>query len=445
MIGMRYFFSHIHIKTAWVAICFFLIAAQLKAQGNKTAPVINILLNEVDAKLSLPNDGWEKGDNSMPGNEQSNFKSIFYRKNSKLNGNESEMTLMINIIEKKTDAVGGLLKEFGKLLGASDENKEEADQMKQMLAVNYKVNDLSSSTQPVVKDFKNATVLELRSIDNPESGYFVTIKKENTIAQLFLFSTNGEYEKNLPELMAILKSISRIKNIKTQDSSATVKSGVKLPATALCDYFPVCDGYTYTYVEDDPVLGKVTHTKLYEKVTDKIVKGKKFMGFLVHCTNPFLDGRYEYYNFENGVLSSHKENEEFTTNSYEEYNVFNPSERRTSYETQLQGKNNFTTLVVLKTNSPEGSSWSEKKVNAGYATTFKYTILEKGVTVKVGNNSYPNVIVVEQEINADITATSTKVHMMVKMYYAKGAGLIKTVIEKANGDLTESLMETFAF
>jgi hypothetical protein len=273
----------------------------------------------------------------------------------------------------------------------------------------------------------------------------VAIRKDNVTAQVLLLSSGEGHEKNLPELMAIVKSLSPIKNLKTQDDGVALKSGVKLPAAILCEYFPVCDGYSYTYVENDPILGKVKHTKLYEKIPDKTVNGKKFKGFLVHCTNPFVDGRYEYYNFENGILSLHKENEEFTTNSYEEYNLFNPTERRTSYETQLVRNNSFTTSIMLKTNSPEGSSWSEKAINSGYVSTFKYIILEKGATVRAGAISYPNVIIVGQDIHTEIVATGKKVNVKVKMFFAKGVGLIKTITEDNQNEVNEILMETFEF
>lgn len=434
-----------YLPTGLLGLFCCIVPAQLKAQKDVTAdavPVTEVLLKEIDAQLTFPGGKWKRTDSTQAGLVGH---SLLYVKDFKPNSTEMDLYAVVRTEHKKANPMQGLGNILGEVLGGSDEKKQQIDMLKEMLDVTYKVTDLSARTPPLIKDFKNAIALELIAREKAESGYLVQLVKDDVVVSIYILSSYQEFPGNKPEMLNILRSISAIKNQKTLPTAANVKSNAKLPAGIVSEFLPICNGYSYTYTEYDPILGKVTHTKSYEKAPGKMVNGKQFKGFLIRCTNPFLDGRYEYYNFENGILRVHKENEGFSTSSFEEYNIFNPAERRTSYETRLEGKNTFTTSVVLKTNAPEGSSWSEKTVDAGYTSTSKYTILEKGVTVKAGDKSYTNVTIVGQQINATIVTTGTQVSMNIKTYFAKGIGLIKTEIQKGSENTTQSVMETFAF
>jgi hypothetical protein len=155
---MIYMYLHIDLKTPLLAMCIFLFSIQLNAQATNSAPTTDILLEEVDAKLSLPDENWKKQEVTTQ-QEGQNLNAVTYSKTS----NGSEMNLMINVIERKTDAVARLFKEFNKLLGAG-EHDEEADFTKQVLGLDFNIKDLSSATQPILKDFKGASVLALKQL-----------------------------------------------------------------------------------------------------------------------------------------------------------------------------------------------------------------------------------------------------------------------------------------
>jgi hypothetical protein len=109
--------------------------------------------------------------------------------------------------------------------------------------------------------------------------------------------------------------------------------------------------------------------------------------------------------------------------------------------------------IFLKDNVPVNTSWTSPTINGtiqGSAIILrdKFTILQTGVAVTVQGKSYPNTIVVEQRVEqsaggiwVDVSAATGT----LKIYYAKGVGMIKQEFTDPTGTSTVELTRSQVF
>lgn len=117
-----------------------------------------------------------------------------------------------------------------------------------------------------------------------------------------------------------------------------------------------------------------------------------------------------YYNCENGVVTKKWENISVDADGYK----------------QSEG---YLSMVILKSNAPAGTKWSEKFTSTGLlfnsTVSHDFEIISKGDSYKIDGRQYSDVIVVKE--TEGITGSLN--------YYAKGYGLVATE------DLSDKIMQ----
>lgn len=168
----------------------------------------------------------------------------------------------------------------------------------------------------------------------------------------------------------------------------------------LCEYMPICDGSTYTYV--DNMFGtQNTRNVTLEYHRDTTINGVVFQK-ITDGVNP----QPTYFNCTNGAT------------------------RLISYNNVSSGGQNVSVadMVMIKANEAVGATWTaviDQTPTQQAHYTFK--ILEKGISRTVAGTTYNDVIRVNQKMAAVVMGTSIPVSDS-DYYYARDIGLIEVVI-----------------
>lgn len=179
-------------------------------------------------------------------------------------------------------------------------------------------------------------------------------------------------------------------------TAGTVTSNCKA-----CNYFPYCDGSSYTYIDTTAsgVNPPVTQNLTY--LSDSIIDGKIFKKFSV--TN---SAGNTYYNCTGGVSTS------IVLNGISIGGITIPVVK----------------LVMLKANSPVGTTWQDTISLAG-GTNAIYTssIAAKGISRTVLGTVFNDVIQVHQEGALLVPGLGTTPFSSGDYYFAKDVGLVENL------------------
>lgn len=163
-----------------------------------------------------------------------------------------------------------------------------------------------------------------------------------------------------------------------------------------CEYAPLCDGSYFSYKDTSYQLPVTYYTDTLRSLGDTLLNGVTYK--MTRRISPRYS-QIEYTNCDNGVYS-------FISRSL-------------SSPTPI-GK----PLIYLKANAPVGSSWIETVDN----NKLTYTIEGKGLTIRVNNKDYSDVIKVKQIFEAPNSVAT------IYWYYSKGIGQINYHFASYNSD-----------
>lgn len=182
----------------------------------------------------------------------------------------------------------------------------------------------------------------------------------------------------------------------------TFTAGTVTANCKACNYVPYCDGSTYTYIDTTATGVNPPVTQALTYLTDSIIDGKIFKKFTVSNS-----AGNTFYNCTGGVSTSL---------------VLNG--------TSIGGTTiPVVKIVMLKANSPVGTTWQDTIPLTGGATAiYTSSIIAKGISRTVLSNTFSDVIHMRQEGNLVIPGLGSSPFSTGDNYFAKDVGLVESLI-----------------
>ena len=176
-----------------------------------------------------------------------------------------------------------------------------------------------------------------------------------------------------------------------------------------CAYVPTCVNSSYTYQDSSAAGTAVLSSFTYTAISDTTIDGSVFQK-----ASSSLGGSSSYINCNNGVT---------TTVAYNLVSV--------SGQSHLEEAK----LIPLKANGAVGTTWEDSVYNssAGIYDYYNYTIVATGSSRVVLGSNFTNVIDVHSETS--INVPYYYVGGESEYYYAKGVGLIESILADPYGNV----------
>lgn len=207
-----------------------------------------------------------------------------------------------------------------------------------------------------------------------------------------------------------------VKNHSFENGMLPNPNGSNFTGCKSCRYLPWCDGSVYTYI-DSAAGGINTTTTTLSIVSDTIIGTATY-------SKTLFDGQTYYHNCTNDISSI--------------IGIHMPG---FGGSTIPQTKN-----VVLRANANVGATWSDVNDGGnGVVNTTNYAIANMGTTRTVVGVLYSDVIQVSQSTSTSVPGIGTSIVSTGDYYYAKGVGLIESVIRNSSGlTIQHRLLETYS-
>lgn len=193
-----------------------------------------------------------------------------------------------------------------------------------------------------------------------------------------------------------------------------------------CDYFPLCDGMTYSYavtstIPVDPIKFQ------FKEIKERTINQKKHRGFIVTRFDGISEQEqlnYYYCNKGEVFLSTElKKNEQEYVG--EEFILGKIGSERPVYENHLVPSGKFTTHPLLNPNAAIGTKQIISDGSGFAGAAIETTVVAKNQTLIVQGRSYNEVLKIERIFFAMIM-DEKKIISITTDYYAKKIGLIKS-------------------
>ncbi len=172
-----------------------------------------------------------------------------------------------------------------------------------------------------------------------------------------------------------------------------------------CNYFPVCNGSAYTYL--DTIMGNPSERKAtYTVIKDTTIDAKTFVKYTVG------DGNFSYYNCTNGESRGIA------------YNAIG-----------LQGNMvDKLDIIMLKENAPVGANWISSAINQqNQEIQFRDTIVAKNISKTVSAKNFTDVILVKVIAGINLPQPFDFFpFIQTDYYFAKNVGLIEMIATDIN-------------
>ena len=169
-----------------------------------------------------------------------------------------------------------------------------------------------------------------------------------------------------------------------------------------CVYVPMCAGTKYSYNDTTSGIATVRSVEFLSS-TDTTIGGKVFKKIVA----------------TNGTVYMSCVNGETTVVAYNPVSV--------GGNTVAQIKS-----TVIKANAPIGTQWTDTLLNpAGQVVLQQYTIQTKGISRKIGTETFNDVIIVSLQTGVEVPGFGFISASLTKYLYAPNVGLIEVITEDA--------------
>ncbi len=198
-----------------------------------------------------------------------------------------------------------------------------------------------------------------------------------------------------------------------------------------CDFFPNQNEVTYTYIKT--ILkdkSKIEFKYIYQG--NVMIEGKSYKSFNVFVngsvpeTNQVLYVKCESNGLVmgNGIYAFNRQ----VIGYSQEYTKIVDVNATPIFEVGMVHTGDFYLPSVIKPNNAIGETWIDTNYMHGTQVSVKRTIMNKNLTMEVQGKDYENVYHIRKETLIEGVVFSNEYSSVEDVYFAKGIGMIKTVL-----------------